>query len=282
MVFCCWGGTSRRDGKRPTSTSAPCGTVACRDPLAGRRHRPPARHPSRRHPARAARARARAGRAPGQIRRACTFLGQRFVGRRRAADGGRDVDIGQRQAVVGAKDTVGRPARPGGGWPQEVARGVAGEHAAGAFPAVRRRCQATMKDRALGIAEPGTGRPQYVSSRNGPPSPARPVAPLDDPGAAPADHDLGVGEGRQGGPAVTGAALSSRRETTNNPAKPTITRYRTLTSRIGETAPIVSARMRSTPDRAASAGRSTGAVPGRSRSGRTCLRTGTGVGRRAG
>ena len=49
---------------------------------------------------------------------------------------------------------------------EEVARPVAGEHAAGAVAAVRRRCEPHHEHPGVGVPKPGTGRAQYSSSRN--------------------------------------------------------------------------------------------------------------------
>ena len=84
---------------------------------------------------------------------ACS-VDRRLVGRRGAADGGRDSHAVERQAVIGAAahravreaDLVHRP-------PQEVARGVAGEHAPGPVAAVRGRREADEQDLRARVAE---------------------------------------------------------------------------------------------------------------------------------
>ena len=89
------------------------------------------------------------------------LLGSRLVVRRGAADAGADVAIGQAQAVAtaGGGRLVGEAGAVQGG-EEPVAGAVAGEDAAGAVAAVRRRCQADDEERAAGSPKPGTGRPQ--------------------------------------------------------------------------------------------------------------------------
>ena len=88
---------------------------------------------------------------------------------------------------------------------QEVARPVAGEDPAGAVAAVRRRRQADDQDPRPGIAEPGTGRPQYVWSANARDLLRRDLlAPCDEPGTGATDDDLGVDLGERGHPLSIG------------------------------------------------------------------------------
>ena len=138
--------------------------------------------------------------------------------------------------------------------PQEVTRGIAGEDTAGPVAAVRRRRQAKDEDPRVRVAE-ARDRPAPVLLVAEPRDllPGDELAPRDQPRAAPTGDDLG-GQRRQGG-AVRGhvragyfsSSLSSRRDTTNSPANPMTSRYATWTSRIGEIAPTVRDRMRSTP-----------------------------------
>ena len=84
------------------------------------------------------------------------LLDRRLVGRRGAPDGGGDPHAGEGQAVVGsaARGPVGHPELVQGP-PQEVARRVAGEDAAGPVRTVRRRGQANDQHRGVGVAEAG-------------------------------------------------------------------------------------------------------------------------------
>ena len=118
--------------------------------------------------------------------------------------------------------------------------------AAGASP--------TSRIRASGSPNPGTGRPQYVSSRNratfsratrsrhSTSRGQRRHATISAVNAASAARSV---IGRR--PAYLSSSLSSRRDVIASPTTPMIVRYATWTSRIGEIAPTVSDRMRSTP-----------------------------------
>ena len=114
------------------------------------------------------------------------LLRQRLVRRRRAAHRGGDEGVVQPQAVV-APTRLGWLANPVRCIEREqpVARAIAGEHPAGAVRAVRGRGEAEHVDRAPGSPKPGTGRPQYSSSRERRPLLARHLlAPLDEARAA--------------------------------------------------------------------------------------------------
>ena len=92
-----------------------------------------------------------------RVRQARVALGRRrLVRRRRAAHRRRDPGVAQRQPVAGVhrRRLVGE-ARAVQRGEQEVARAVAGEHAAGAVGAVRRRRQAEDQHARVGIAEAG-------------------------------------------------------------------------------------------------------------------------------
>src|SRR4029079_15493550 len=131
---------------------------------------------------------------------------------------------------------------------QEIPGRVTGEHPPGAIPAMGRRREAQQQDPRRRIAEAGH-RPSPVGLVTEPRDllPGDGLAPGDQPRAASARLDLG-GEGRQGGPpGPVRRSLSSRRDTTNRPANPTIARYATWNSRTGLIAPTVSERMRATP-----------------------------------
>jgi len=84
-----------------------------------------------------------------------------------AARDRRDVTVAQREAV-GTADRLwlAREAVPVQGGEQEVAGAVAGEDSAGPVPAVGGGGEAHQRAAGLGVAEAGTGRPQYSSSRN--------------------------------------------------------------------------------------------------------------------
>ncbi len=217
-----------------------------------RRSRPSrgAQRPSRRRRAPAGPARAPAAQLAGQVRRAVVALfRRRLVGRRGAPYGRRDVDVGERQPVVGAprRRPIGE-AGPIQRRPQEVTGRVPGEDPSRPVSAVGRGCQTHQEDPRVRIAK-ARHRPAPVrlvtKSRDLLARHAFP--PFDEARTPPAHDDLG-GEGRERGPVGHWrSSLSSRRETRYRPAKPITSRYTTWTSRIGEIAPIVSARMRSTP-----------------------------------
>ena len=115
--------------------------------------------------------------------------------------------------------------------------------AAGASP--------TSRIRASGSPNPGTGRPQYGSSRNR----------LTFSRATRSRHStslghrrhatISVGQRREPRPVrhdrYLSSRMSSRRDATTSPTRPITVRYATWTSSTGEIAPTDSDRMRSTP-----------------------------------
>ena len=244
----------------PIATSAPCpnrgrGRASCaersRAPAAPRPSRTPRARRATRTSVSSASSRTRNG---AQLSRS---VGRRLVGRRRAADRGRDVRVEQRQAVVGA--TRHRPVG------QARARGARGHRKSPDASPVKTRpvrlppCAAgaspTSRIRASGSPKPGTGRPQYVSSRKRATF-SRATRSRHSTSRGQRRHaTISRRQARRGPPgrssarrpAYLSSSLSSRRDVIASPITPMIVRYATWTSRIGEIAPTVSDRIRSTP-----------------------------------
>ena len=129
---------------------------------------------------------------PGQVGQAAVpLLGERLVVRRSAPDDGRDVAVGEGQAVAlvasrrlaGEAGPVQRPVEP-------VARRVAGEQPPGAVPAVGGGGEAHDEQASAGVAEAGegagpVGRPPEARGRRR----GHRLPPGNEPGAPPAaDH----------------------------------------------------------------------------------------------
>ena len=120
--------------------------------------------------------------------------------------------------------------------------------AAGASPTIRIRPSAS--------PNPGTGRPQYSSSRKRATF-SRATSSRHATSRGQRRHaTISAVSARSAARSVPEAAsattywsssLSSRRDTTYRPANPITSRYATWNSRIGEIAPTVSDRIRSTP-----------------------------------
>ena len=121
---------------------------------------------ARRPPAPAA---ARPTRHRDATRQASDLLGRRLVVRRRAAHRRRDERVGQRQAIVrplrrrraGEAVVVQRAHQEVAG----AAAAIAGEHAAVRLAPCAAGARPRISTRASGSPKPGTGRPQYTSSR---------------------------------------------------------------------------------------------------------------------
>ena len=245
--------------------------------------------PSRTHPARAttrSSVKQRRSLGPGTAR-SVALLDGRLVGRRGTADGGRDVDVGQGQAVVGRRDD-GRSASPAR-WSaahRKSPERVAGEDPAGPVAAVGRRSQPDDQDPRLRVAEPGhRSAPVRLVAEAARPSRV-PRVPAIRRAADSAGRSRSPRSGPRARPGPSGhlsRSLSIRRDTTNSPTKPMIARYATWTSSSGEMRPdgqrpdevdaLVQRRQLDDEADRRRVGR---------RSGRTCRRTGTSAGRRAG
>ena len=173
-VFCWLGWYEPTTTKPPARATAPCpnaGRGRASSPVSAAIVRNADSHaiaPSAtrtRTSARSASSRTRNGR---QVR---PLLGRRLVGRRRAAHGGRDVRVAECQAVASpAPNRLIRQPDRVHRLEQEVARGVAGEDAAGPVATVGGRRQARRsgsapRDRRSraragpSTSRPGTGRP---------------------------------------------------------------------------------------------------------------------------
>ena len=138
------------------------------------------------------------------------LLDRRLVGGRRAAHRRRDVRVEQRQAVVGAAADrpVGEPDRVQRS-EEEVARRIAGEDPTGPVAAVRRRRESEQQDARIRVTEAGHGtRPVGLVAEAGDLLAGHPLAPLDQPRAATALHDLG-GQRREGCPVGRRHAISA-------------------------------------------------------------------------
>ncbi len=105
--------------------------------------------------------------------------------------------------------------------PQEVARGVAGEHPPGPIPAVGGRGQSDDEDPGVRVAEPGErAAPVRFVTEAGDLLECHPFSPGDQARAAPAVDDL-PRECLEGGEVGhVSSSLSSRRDTTARPMKP--------------------------------------------------------------
>ena len=138
------------------------------------------------------------------------LLDRRLVGGRGAAHRRCDVGVEQRQAVVGAPADrpVGEPDRMERS-EEEVARRIAREDPTGPVAAVRRGREAEQQDARVGVTEAGHGtRPVGLVAEAGDLLACHPLAPLDQPRAAAALHDLG-GQRREGCPVGRCHAISA-------------------------------------------------------------------------
>jgi hypothetical protein len=116
--------------------------------------------------------------------------------------------------------------------PQEVARGIAGEHPAGSIPAMGRRRKSNDQDPRIGIAE-ARHRPAPVRlvSKSGDLLAGDPLAPLDKPGTEAADDHLGGQVGQPSAPSLGAVGVlyfrssrSRRRDTIASPMRPITSR----------------------------------------------------------
>jgi hypothetical protein len=135
--------------------------------------------------------------AHGERQAGVALLRGRLVRRRRAAHGGRDPGVAQREAVAGVqrRRLVGEAGTVQRG-EEEVARAVAGEDPAGAVRAVGGRREAEDHHGRARIAEAGDrSAPVLLVAERGALLARDELAPRDEPRAAPAGDDLALERG---------------------------------------------------------------------------------------